>query len=232
MNSKLYEHFSRITEEEQAILDGNTEIQKQIYTNEKDFVIDSRKMLQRGKLIDVRHHTRFVHFPKHRHNFVEIIYMYQGTTTHILDNGEKVILEQGDLLFLNQNAEHEILPAGVNDIAINFPLVIVELLLLALVNGLFFIFTVYTSIAIGHLFSKHKVAWAIVAYFLIDVAIQLITGITAIPVAESISIGGVTDLINFATNQFIPYSLVFTAILTAVFYFVSWYIFKNKLNLE
>ena len=115
---------------------------------------------------------------------------------------------------------------------INVPLVILEVLLAALINGLFFIFTIYASIAIGQLFSKHKVAWAIVAYFLIDVAIQLITGITAIPVAESISIGGVTDLINFATNQFIPYSLVFTAILTAVFYFVSWYIFKNKLNLE
>lgn len=120
MDKKLYEYFSRITEEEQAILDGNTEVQKQIYTNEEDFVIDSRKMLERGKLIDVRHHTRFVHFPKHKHNFVEIIYMYQGSTTHILDNDKKVVLEQGDLLFLNQNAEHEILPAGIDDIAINF----------------------------------------------------------------------------------------------------------------
>lgn len=120
MDRRVYEYFSRITEEEQAILDGNKEVQKQIYTNEKEFVIDSRKMLNRGKLIDVRHHTRFVHFPKHRHNFVEIIYMYQGSTTHILDNGNKVVLEEGDLLFLNQNAEHEILPAGIDDIAINF----------------------------------------------------------------------------------------------------------------
>lgn len=120
MNNELYKYFSSISEEEQAILDGNPNIQKQIYTDAKDFVIDSRKLLHRGKLISARHHTRFVHFPMHRHNYVEIIYMFHGSTTHILGNGEKVVLEQGDLLFLNQNAEHEILPAEKEDIAVNF----------------------------------------------------------------------------------------------------------------
>ena len=45
--------------------------------------------------------------------------MCQGTTTHIV-NGNQVVLEQGDLLFLNQNAVQEILPAGEHDIAVNF----------------------------------------------------------------------------------------------------------------
>lgn len=45
--------------------------------------------------------------------------MCQGTTTHIL-NGSRVVLEEGDLLFLNQNVEQEILPAGEQDIAVNF----------------------------------------------------------------------------------------------------------------
>ena len=45
--------------------------------------------------------------------------MCQGSTTHII-NGNRVILEEGDLLFLNLNAEQEILPAGEKDIAINF----------------------------------------------------------------------------------------------------------------
>ena len=67
----------------------------------------------------MRPHTRFVHFPKHRHNYVEIIYMCRGTTTHIID-GSRVVLEEGDLLFLNQHAEQEILPAGETDIAVNF----------------------------------------------------------------------------------------------------------------
>ncbi|MCI8854175.1 MAG: AraC family transcriptional regulator [Lachnospiraceae bacterium] len=120
MNTNLYDYFSRISCEEQAILDGNSSVQRQIYTDAKDFVIDSRKLLRKGKLISARHHTRFVHFPMHRHNYVEIIYMFRGHTTHILGNGEQVVLEQGDLLFLNQNVEHEILPADKEDIAVNF----------------------------------------------------------------------------------------------------------------
>lgn len=120
MDKRLIEILSQISEEEQAILDGNQTVQQQIYTSSPEFVVDSRKLLKRGKLIDVRHHTRFIHFPKHRHNYVEMVYMYQGSTTHILENGDRVELGQGDLLMLNQNAVHEILPAGEQDIAINF----------------------------------------------------------------------------------------------------------------
>ncbi len=121
LNPELAEYFGEISEEERLILrESDSTVQKNRYTSEKDFVVDSKKLLEKGKLIDVRHHTRFIHFPKHRHNYIEIIYMYHGSTTHILGNGESVVLEQGDLLFLNQNAEHEILPARYNDIAINF----------------------------------------------------------------------------------------------------------------
>lgn len=119
MHEELLRELSVITEEEQRILDGRREIDQQIYTEKKDMVIDSRKLLQKGKLIQVRPHTRFVRFPKHTHNYIEVIYMCQGSTTHIL-NGNKIVLDQGDLLFLNQNAVQEILPAGKDDIAVNF----------------------------------------------------------------------------------------------------------------
>ena len=119
MHEELLRELSVITEEEQRILDGRREIDQQIYTEKKDMVIDSKKLLQKGKLIQVRPHTRFVHFPKHTHNYIEMIYMCQGSTTHIL-NGNEIVLEQGDLLFLNQNAVQEILPAGEDDIAVNF----------------------------------------------------------------------------------------------------------------
>ena len=119
MHQELIRELSVITEEEQRILDGRTEIDQEIYTEKKDMVIDSSKLLQRGKLIQVRPHTRFVHFPEHTHNYIEVIYMCQGSTTHIL-NGNEVVLREGDLLFLNQNAVQEILPAGEDDIAVNF----------------------------------------------------------------------------------------------------------------
>lgn len=118
MDSKLLERLSMITEEEQLILEGQ-KINPDIYTKEKEMVIDSEKLLQAGKLIEIRPHTRFVHFPKHRHNYIEIIYMCQGNTTHIV-NGKTVVLTEGDLLFLNQSAVQEILPAGEKDIAVNF----------------------------------------------------------------------------------------------------------------
>ena len=120
MNQELLDTLRAISLEEQQILDGDKDVQKELYTNTKDFVIDSNIMLAKGKLIDIRPHTRFVHFPKHRHNYVEIIYMCSGTTTHIINDITKVVLQTGDLLFLNQNVTQEILPAGENDIAVNF----------------------------------------------------------------------------------------------------------------
>ena len=115
MHQDLIRELSVITEEEQSILG----IDQQLYTEKKELVVDSEKLLKRGKLIEVRPHTRFVKFPRHRHNYVEVIYMCQGTTTHYID-GNEVVLEPGDLLFLNQNSEQEILPAGEADIAVNF----------------------------------------------------------------------------------------------------------------
>ena len=119
MNSSLISLLREVTAEEQDILSGMSQINKEIYMDGTSSVIDSRRLLEHGKLIQVRTHTRFVHFPKHTHNYVEVIYMCEGQTTHII-NGDEVHLKQGELLLLNQNATQEILPAGIEDIAVNF----------------------------------------------------------------------------------------------------------------
>lgn len=119
MQQTLLDHLRKISEEEQRILDGITEVDKELYTSGKDFTVDSRKMLEEGKLIAVRTHTRFVHFPVHRHNFIEVLYVCEGQLVNIID-GRNVTVNKGELLFLNQFTKHEILPAGENDIAINF----------------------------------------------------------------------------------------------------------------
>ena len=120
MNQELLDKLRVISPEERKILDGEARVEKSIYTADDDFMVDSRQMLDAGKLIDIRPHTRFVRFPKHRHNYIEIIYMCSGTTTHIINESTRVVLDTGDLLFLNQNAAQEILPAGEDDIAVNF----------------------------------------------------------------------------------------------------------------
>ena len=120
MHSELLEKLLPVTAEEQSILDGGKNVQQDLYTQSRDFVVDSGKMLEKGKLIDIRPHTRFVHFPKHRHNYIEIVYMCAGQTTHIINDSTKIVLTEGNLLFLTPNATQEILPASSNDIAINF----------------------------------------------------------------------------------------------------------------
>ncbi len=119
MDKELIEQLSVITEEEQHYLDGNKSIDKSIYTSRNSLVIDSKKLLNRGKLIEIRPHTRFIHFPEHKHNYIEMTYMLKGSTTHYID-GEEVILSEGDIIFLNQNATQEILPADIDSLAINF----------------------------------------------------------------------------------------------------------------
>lgn len=120
MNKDLIKLLEPITDEESKILSGRHEIEKEIYTTGKEFTIDSKKMLENGKLIDIRTHTRFIAFPAHKHNYMEIIYMCTGETTHIIGENKKTTLRQGELLFFNQHSYHEILPAGKNDIGINF----------------------------------------------------------------------------------------------------------------
>lgn len=119
MNKEILGKLKQLTKEEIDILNGKNEIDKELYMSSLSSVIDSKRLLDSGKLIEVRTHTRFIHFPKHTHNYVEVVYMCEGHTEHII-NGDKVTLNKGELLFLNQNATQEILPSGGNDIAVNF----------------------------------------------------------------------------------------------------------------
>lgn len=111
--------LSSITEEEQTILAGSADIDRSLYMDGGLDIISGKKLLQPTKLITVRPHTRFVHFPEHTHDYVEIVYMCRGTTTHIV-NGTTVELMTGELLLLGQNALQEIMPAREEDIAVNF----------------------------------------------------------------------------------------------------------------
>ena len=120
MNEQLLEKLRPITEEERKILEEQKEIQKDIYTATEEFTIDSRKMLEKGRVIDIRTHTRFISFPKHSHNFIEILYMCEGRTFHKIDGMTDVELRAGELLFLNQLSSHEIAEASESDIGINF----------------------------------------------------------------------------------------------------------------
>ena len=119
MERKILEQINRITAEEQAILDGRTTIDRDLYMYGQANIVNAKKLLAAGKKITLRPHTRFIHFPEHTHDYVEVVYMCQGQTTHIV-GGTQLTLQQGELLFMHQRATHEILQAGVEDVAVNF----------------------------------------------------------------------------------------------------------------
>lgn len=119
IDEMIIKKLSLVTDEEREILSGRRDIDKSLYMYKPENIINSRKLLSEGKLITVRPHTRFVRFPEHKHDYVEVVYMCRGKTTHII-NGERVELKEGNILFLNQNSTQEIHPAGENDIAVNF----------------------------------------------------------------------------------------------------------------
>ena len=73
MHHELIKALSVITEEEQNILSGCQTIDQQLYTEERELVVDSRKLLQHGKLIQIRPHTRFIKFPKHRQDRKSVV---------------------------------------------------------------------------------------------------------------------------------------------------------------
>lgn len=119
MQHDLLNELLKITEEEELILQNRRKIKKDIYTNQANFVIESEKFLSKDNMIMVRQHTRFVDFPKHKHNYIEINYVYNGKLNQKVGN-QKISLQKGELLFLNQHIEHEIETCAKEDIIINF----------------------------------------------------------------------------------------------------------------
>lgn len=119
MQQEIMQRLSAITPEELEFLKGRKSIDREIYMDGSTDVINGEKLLKKGRLIAIRPHTRFTAFPEHTHDYVEMVYMCSGETTHRI-NGNRIVLRQGELLMLGQNARQSIEPAGEQDVAVNF----------------------------------------------------------------------------------------------------------------
>ena len=51
MRQDLLAHLKKITAEEQELLQGSGGIQQELYTSKAAFVIDSQKLLEKGRLM-------------------------------------------------------------------------------------------------------------------------------------------------------------------------------------
>lgn len=119
LDIEILEKLVYFTDEEIDNLNGKNIIDKSIYTTQQSSIIDYEKLIFTDQEISVRKHARFCEYPKHRHNYIELMYVYGGEMTHIIDDKE-IKLCEGDLLLLNQNIEHAVKYTNENDIIFNF----------------------------------------------------------------------------------------------------------------
>lgn len=119
MRVDIEQKLREVTIEEKQILEGNHIVNKNLYTNGDEFIIDVDKLMVPGEMINIRKHTRFINFPEHSHNFLEFNYVYSGQLTQVID-GKNIVLKKGEIIFLNKSIVHEIKEAREDDIIINF----------------------------------------------------------------------------------------------------------------
>ena len=112
MRKELLDELMIISEEEKKYKSGQSTVEQSLYAKDNLAEIDRKRLLQRGKLITVRPHSRFVDFPEHRHNYVEMMYVVQGSITHYIE-GKELVLHKGDVLMLNQHVSHAIKRAEI-----------------------------------------------------------------------------------------------------------------------
>ncbi len=118
MADLLFDKLIDETEEEKAILQNKSLNIKDLYTNTQDFIIQSSNFLENDSIM-IRKHTRYIDFPKHSHDYIEMNFVYNGKLTQKIGN-TKLTLKKGELIFLNQHIEHEIKASSHDDIILNF----------------------------------------------------------------------------------------------------------------
>ena len=100
-------------------------------------------------------------------------------------------------------------------------------MILGLINN---ILIIYASIAIGQLFNGHKILGSIAAYIGISTALQII--VSAAFVILGIVFGTSFDEVSSVPEFILPITIAFVLITNILFYVVTDFIFKKKLNLE
>lgn len=115
LKNEVYEKLIAFSESELKLLNKDRNKENDI---KEDFVVNYRPW-HRGQMFDIKRHTRFSVFPKHRHDYIEITYVFRGKMTQKIKDKE-IVVQKGELIFLNQKIVHEIGMTTEEDIILNF----------------------------------------------------------------------------------------------------------------
>ena len=120
----------------------------------------------------------------------------------------------------------------------NLLMVILAVVLATITTGLSGIFHGYLSMGFGQLAKKRKLGVSVLAYVIISTLTSAIAGVLIMPLFVKLLEGiGQTSLLlmfNGAKGVWLIFLLIalYNLIFSAIYYFPTRYIFKNKLNLE
>lgn len=109
-------------------------------------------------------------------------------------------------------------------------LLIVEFFAVIILSLIHNILLIYVSIAVGQLFTRHKIAGSLIAFLCINTVSQLLIVLLMVIAANTLSISFMD--MNSIPEIVFPLSIVITLIFNYAYYFATHYIFKNKLNLD
>ena len=112
MDKALIDKLIRINEDEATYL---TELERDV---KKSPTIRGIRVHKWQRDITLRIHSKFIPFPEHSHDFVEVMTVVSGSITHHI-GGETVTLGEGDVLMMNKHTVHSIDSTKENDIGIN-----------------------------------------------------------------------------------------------------------------
>lgn len=83
MDKKLIEYLEEMNEQEERILRENRPVLSYYTKGEGSTVVDAGITMRPMTLIDLLKQPRFVPLPRHTHNYMELVYMCSGSTTHV-----------------------------------------------------------------------------------------------------------------------------------------------------
>lgn len=119
MDENLIRFFRPCTQEEERLLSG-APLARELYTEQRTFIVEGARFVASRQMISCRPHTRFADFPMHGHDYLEMMYVLSGEVHHTMADGTRIALQPGELLLINRHSAHSIARCSEEDIAVNF----------------------------------------------------------------------------------------------------------------
>lgn len=88
------------------------------YSGDDRGILDSREEFEgQSGSFHIKKHGRFLYFPMHSHNYIEMLYVYSGTCRQLVGD-EEIVMRAGDVCILDMQTRHQIQMTYEDDIAV------------------------------------------------------------------------------------------------------------------